>query len=179
MIQPRSPQSGDFPLPLPSCHCNSRGRSQFYDEGRHGMGGDRQALAGAHHPPRANSLRPGVARRRGRVLFRDRARVKSRTRSRDTPVVTRRRSPDWAVTWPGPLGQRRLAGHGRLPALALAAAGGSVRWACHGPVALAPVHPDLRLALHHLPAQLPIQVPRPIGRAVGLLRSRRGFPALP
>ena len=88
-------------------------------------------------------------------------------------------SPDQGVTWLGPLGERRPAGHGRLHAQVFAAAGGSVRRAGDGPVAMAPVHSNLRAALHHLPAQLPIPVPRQFGRAGGLLRPRRGLPTLP
>lgn len=112
------------------------------------------------------------------------AEVRGRWRGVASGHVTRRlsrgrRSPDQGLTWPGQLGGRRPASHGRLRALVFSAAGDSARWAGDSPMALAPVHPNVRPALPHLPAQLPIPVPRQFGRAAGLLRPGRGLPALP
>lgn len=71
--------------------------------------------------------------------------VRSCRGSRDPPIVTRV-PPNLTRPSRGPAGWGkggRPAGHGGLHAQVFAAAGGSVRWAGDGPVAMAPVHSDL------------------------------------
>lgn len=186
------PHYGDFPYPPPTWRLPQLGalivlRWQAWHlwcpptsapQGRRAT--CTRAFAHAQHPRFHPGTAPGSRRmRRGTesVLPGSGRRV---TSGHVTHQLSRGcRSPDQAVTWPGPLGRRRPAGHGRNQTLVFSAAGGSVRWEGHGAVALAPIHPDLQLALHHLPAQLSIQVPRQFGRAAGLLRPGRGFPPLP
>lgn len=100
MIQPRSPQSEDFPFLLPSWHFNSLGRSQRYDEGRHGIGGKHQRMrhqaleqpAPGHRrcpSPSAAQVAGGPGSPGEGAELCSGIAGEERTRSRDTPVVTR------------------------------------------------------------------------------------------